>query len=68
MYNIKIEKSVEKALQKIQEPYFSKIKEAVLNLGHDPRPNGYIKLKGRDGYRIRVADYALYTTYLMTYF
>jgi mRNA interferase RelE/StbE len=59
VYKIRIEKAVEKALQKINEPYYSKIKEAILSLGRDPRPNGYIKLKGREGYRVRVADYRI---------
>jgi mRNA interferase RelE/StbE len=59
MYKVTIEKAVEKTLQKINEPYFSKIKEAILNLAQNPRPNGYIKLKGREGYRIRVADYRI---------
>ena len=30
---------------------------AIAALAHNPRPNGYIKLKGRNGYRIRVGDY-----------
>jgi len=59
MYKVKIEKTVEKALLKINEPYFSKIKIAILSLSTNPRPNGYKKLKGRDGYRIRVADYRI---------
>jgi mRNA interferase RelE/StbE len=28
-------------------------------LGSNPRPNGCKKLKGRDGYRIRVSDYRI---------
>jgi mRNA interferase RelE/StbE len=48
-----------KALEKINEPYYSEIKTAILNLAKNPRPAGYKKLKGRDGYRIRVADYRI---------
>ncbi len=59
MYKVRIEKTVEKVLLKINEPYFSKIKSAILSLSNNPRPNGYKKLKGRDGYRIRVADYRI---------
>jgi mRNA interferase RelE/StbE len=59
MYKVRIEKAVEKTLQKVNEPYFSKIKAAIFNLSKDPRPPGHIKLKGRDGYRIRVADYRI---------
>lgn len=59
MYKIRIERTVQKTLEKINEPYYSKIKTAVLNLANDPRPAGYKKLKGRDGFRIRVADYRI---------
>ena len=57
MYKVRIERKARKKLEKISEPYYSKIKFAILDLGHQPRPQGYIKLKGRNGYRIRVADY-----------
>ena len=59
MYKIRIEKAVQKSLEKINEPFYSKIKVAILNLAKNPRPVGYKKLKGRDGYRIRVADYRI---------
>ena len=59
MYKLRIEKAVSKALEKINEPYYSKIKRAILNLAKNPRPNGYKQLKGRDGFRIRVADYRI---------
>lgn len=59
MYKLRIEKAVVKALKKINEPYYSKIKTAILNLAKNPRPAGYKKLKGRDGFRIRVADYRI---------
>ena len=59
MYKLRIEKAVSKALEKINEPYYSKIKTAILNLAKNPRPNGYKQLKGRDGFRIRVADYRI---------
>lgn len=59
MYTIRIEKAVVKSLEKINEPYYSKIKTAILNLTKNPRPNGYKQLKGRDGFRIRVADYRI---------
>lgn len=39
--------------------YYSSIKEAIYSLAHNPRPHGYIKLKGRAGYRIRVANYRI---------
>jgi mRNA interferase RelE/StbE len=59
MYNIRIEKAVLKTLEKISEPYYSKIKLAILKLAKNPRPQGYKQLKGRDGFRIRVAEYRI---------
>ena len=38
MYKLRIEKSVLKSLKKINEPYYSKIKTAILNLAKNPRP------------------------------
>lgn len=59
MYRVRVERKLQKKLSKIPEPYYSNLKTAILDLGNDPRPQGYIKLKGRDGYRIRVADYRI---------
>ena len=33
------------------------LKKAIYNLQEDPRPMGYKQLKGRNAYRIRIADY-----------
>ena len=59
MFNVTLKKQVVKVLEKINEPYYSKIKESIYNLADNPRPVGYKKLKGRAGYRIRVADYRI---------
>lgn len=58
-YSVTVKKRAIKALGQISEPYYSSIKKAIYSLANDPRPNGYKKLKGRDGYRIRVADYRI---------
>jgi len=59
VYRVTIRKRVVKTLEKIDEPYYSGIKQAIYNLAENPRPLGYKKLKGRDGYRIRIADYRI---------
>lgn len=59
MYEVIIEKSVVKQLQKLPVPEYNKIKKALAALAHNPRPHGYLKLKGRDGYRIRVGNYRI---------
>ncbi len=59
IYKVTIKKSAIKILEKIQEPYYSSIKSAILELSKNPRPQGYIKLKGREAYRIRVSNYRI---------
>lgn len=57
MYQLVFEKQVEKQLNKIPEPDYSRIKKAILGLSENPRPMGCKKLKGRVGYRIRQGNY-----------
>ena len=59
VYQVTLSKRAIKALQNINEPYYSNIKEAIYSLAGNPRPQGFKKLKGRKGYRIRVADYRI---------
>lgn len=58
-YRVTLKKRAIKALEKINEPYYSNIKEAIYRLADNPRPTGYKMLKGREAYRIRVADYPI---------
>ncbi len=58
-YQVNISKRAIKALAKVPEPYYSKLKQAIYGLADNPRPIGYKKLKGRDAYRVRVADYRI---------
>ena len=58
-YKVSLKKRAIKALEKINEPYYSNIKEVIYSLANNPRPKGYKKLNGRDGYRIRVANYRI---------
>lgn len=57
MYEVQIERAAQKQLQKIPAPHFNRIIKAIYGLGTNPRPHGYKKLSGRDGYRIRIGDY-----------
>lgn len=59
MYKVRLERKAQKKLSKIPEPYYSNIKTTILDLRNNPRPKGYKKLKGRDAYRIRIADYRI---------
>lgn len=56
-YSLDFRKQALKELEKINEPFYSNIKEAISKLTENPRPNGYKKLSGRDAYRIRIGDY-----------
>lgn len=59
MYKVLLERKVQKKFAKISNPFYTKLKTAILDLGQNPRPKGYIKLRGRNAYRIRVADYRI---------
>lgn len=58
-YKITVTRKAIKALEKISEPHYSQIKTSIYQLAEDPRPIGCKKLKGRDGYRIRVGNYRI---------
>ena len=59
MYELQFKKKAIKALAKINDPYYSTIIQAIDELAENPRPSGYIKLTGRNGYRIRVGTYRI---------
>ncbi len=59
IYALSFSKQAFKELEKINEPFYSKLKQVIINLSLNPRPQGYIKLKGREGFRIRVGDYRI---------
>lgn len=57
-YQIQIEKSALKQLSKIEKSAREKIRTAISDLAHNPRPFGYKKLVDEDGlYRIKVNNY-----------
>ena len=61
-YQVVIEKQAVKQLSKITPPYYGNIVSAIQELAINPKPISSIKLKGRDGFRIRVADYRIIYT------
>lgn len=58
-YEVRLKKRAIKSLQALPEPYYTRITSAIYSLAQDPRPSGCKKPKGRDAYRIRVADYRI---------
>jgi mRNA interferase RelE/StbE len=58
-YTAVLTKKAQKQLDKLSDNIAEPILEAIAGLEENPRPQGYIKLKGRDGYRIRVGNYRI---------
>ena len=58
-YTIVLSKKAQKQLDKLNDVNVAPILSAISELGINPRPMGYIKLKAREGYRIRVGPYRI---------
>jgi mRNA interferase RelE/StbE len=56
-YTVVLSKKAQKQLDKLSDFIAEPIFEAISNLEENPRPAGNKKLKGRDGYRIRIGNY-----------
>jgi mRNA interferase RelE/StbE len=52
-----LDRQVHKQLDRIHEPDFSRVAAAILGLESDPRPPGCRKLRGIEGWRIRVGHW-----------
>lgn len=62
-YKVLFEKKYTKDLKHIHPSYHKSIMEAALSLGSNPRPEGYIKLKGSENlFRVRVGPYIIIYT------
>ena len=46
VYQINFTRAAIRTLEKVPDPYYSAIKEAIVNLSKNPRPIGFKKLKG----------------------
>jgi mRNA interferase RelE/StbE len=57
MYTIFIERYAQKQIIKLDKKIIPIIREAIAGLAYNPRPQGHIKLKGEEAYRIRVGKY-----------
>ncbi len=57
MYQIKLDKRVEKELDTIPDKIFDKIKKVISSLKDNPRPLGVKKLTNQEHWRIRVGEY-----------
>ena len=58
-FNIYLERRALKQISNFNKKEVLKIKSAISDLSENPRPFGYIKLKGENAYRIRIGDFRI---------
>ncbi|MFZ4547653.1 MAG: type II toxin-antitoxin system RelE family toxin [Bacteroidales bacterium] len=58
-YIVSLSKKAQKQLDKLSDLIAEPILDAIANLATNPRPAGCKKLKGRDGFRLRVGNYCI---------
>lgn len=58
-YTVTISKTAQKQLDKLPDNIANPLIKVIQSLANNPRPHGYRKLKGRDGYRIRKGSYRI---------
>jgi mRNA interferase RelE/StbE len=58
-YTVSILRRAQKELVDLPKETYIKVRDAVVELAQEPRPSGCRKLKGREGWRIRVGNYRI---------
>ena len=58
-YTVKLKRSAEKELDNLPTKIHDKVINILLSLKENPFPRNSKKLRGREGYRIRVGDYRI---------
>ena len=58
-YTIAILRHAQKELAELPSEVYTRVRDAIRKLGEEPHPPGYIKLSGREGFRIRVGNYRI---------
>jgi len=61
-YTVKLKRSAEKELDNLPAKIYDKVINLLLSLKENPFPHNSKKLRGREGYRIRVGDYRIVYT------
>ncbi|MCA4895604.1 MAG: type II toxin-antitoxin system RelE/ParE family toxin [Cytophagales bacterium] len=63
-YTVTLTKGAAKQLDKLSDAISTPILKSIESLAFNPRPLGCKKLKGREGFRIRIGDYrVIYTIF-----
>lgn len=61
-YSVEIKRSAEREMDRLPATIHERVSGKILALETNPRPAGSRKLRGGEGYRLRVGDYrVLYT-------
>jgi mRNA interferase RelE/StbE len=58
-YTVRIVASAEREMTSLPSDVFRRISAAILSLESTPRPRSSKRLRGREGYRMRVGDYRI---------
>ena len=61
-FRVILKPSANKELAALPTKIQSQVANVLLKLGENPHPSGSIKLKGREGYRVRSGDYRILYT------
>ncbi len=56
-YSVLILRRAQKELADLPGDIYPRVRDALRSLAQNPRPPGYLKLAGREGFRIRIGDY-----------
>lgn len=56
-YSLYILRGAQKELSRLSPEAYERTCDAIRALAQNPRPPGCLKMKGRDGWRIRVGNY-----------
>jgi len=56
-YTVAILRRAQKELTQLPAGAYERVRDAIYALAEHPRPPGCLKLTGREGWRLRVADY-----------
>jgi mRNA interferase RelE/StbE len=57
IYSILIQRHAQRQLAKLPLDAYPLVRDAIFALADNPRPPGCIKLRNREGWRIRIGDY-----------
>lgn len=56
-YRVLILRRAQEELSKVPVDAYNRIRDSIQNLAGEPRPVGCLKLRGREGWRIRCGSY-----------